>query len=74
MAVVAAALVCALVTFAYLNAGWHRMDRACTLDATAPAGASLATVELGWSWAPPGFACTWDGTDGQSVTVVKLWW
>jgi len=59
---------------AYAVLGWHRMDHVCSLDSTTPSGASPDTVDYGWSWVPPGFACTWDGTSGEPVTVVKLWW
>lgn len=71
----AAVLVIALVTaLAYFALGWQRMDAACSTDAAVPQGASPSSVGYAWSWAPPGFACTWDGADGQPVTVVKLWW
>ena len=67
-------VVIVIAALAYYAAGWQRMDSACSSDAAVPQGANADSVAFAWSWAPPGFACTWDGADGEPVTVVKLWW
>jgi len=58
------ALVLGVLVLAYVRVGWWRMEAACT--SAAPGDAAESSVELGWSWAPAGFRCTYD--DGRSTT------
>lgn len=73
VALVTATLL-ATVALLYVAVGWRQMDAACRLETSVPPDAAGTTAELGWSWAPPGFACTWPGSGSQDVTVTKLWW
>ncbi len=52
---------------AYFRVGWWRMETACNADP--PGGPQWNSVELGWSWNPVGFQCTYD--DGTQRT--SLW-
>lgn len=45
-----------------------RAEAACGREDVAPEGAS--SWSLGWSWAPPGFTCTY----GDGTTLRSLWW
>jgi hypothetical protein len=55
-------LVAAVSTVVYLRVGWWNMESACS--ATPPGGSTdWTSVSFGWSWAPPGFTCTYD--DGR---------
>jgi hypothetical protein len=68
IATLAAALLLVGVA-GYVRIGWDRMDRECSSEAAVPDGASGDSVELSWSWLPPGFTCTW----GEE-SITKLWW
>ena len=67
-----ALLVLAAGVSLYFAVGSHRMDTACSRDATSPTGVA-SSVSHGWSWVPPGFTCTWSTPDGD-VERTSLWW
>ena len=72
--VLVTATLIATASLLYAALGWRQMDVACSQESAAPPGALGASVEFGWSWAPPGFSCTWPAQDSGEVTVTKLWW
>lgn len=54
-----------ILALAYVRIGWDRMVTGCTADSP---GHHPTSVEFGWSWSPPGFACAYeDGTADTSL-------
>lgn len=63
-----AALVLAVVAFAYVRVGWTRMEDQCSTDRSM--AGQRGTVSYSWSWNPPGFTCTYSG----GYTETSLWY
>lgn len=51
----------------YYRVGWDRMEQACGADP--PGAPGWRSVAFDWSWAPPGFSCTYD----TGVRRTSLW-
>lgn len=72
-ATVVAILIVGAIAFPVV--GRQHAEQACALDTSVPIGADGSSWTTSWSWAPPGFACTWPSEDGaDDITVSQLWW